>query len=257
MPRRAASGPAPGLLGLLLPSRCAGCGSLNRGPCCLRCRSALHPGLLERAVPLPGGDLLAVAAATVYAGVARRLLLAYKEQGRHEVLAQLADLQARAVLGAALGAGISPDRSIRLIPIPSRARNRRSRGADVGLVLVRATAARLRGLGWQVQVTPALRHRRSSADQAGLNRSQRAENVEDTLVAVSRPGEDRTVLLLADDILTTGATLREAARAMRRAGRPVRAAAVVATVPSPAAGHGAGHTAEDWPPVLTERRGLA
>jgi predicted amidophosphoribosyltransferase len=183
-------------------------------------------------VPLTGGGVLPVAAATRYAGACRRLLLAYKEQGRHELAGLLAELLARAVLGAAIRGGVPPGALLTLVPIPSRASSRRARGADVGLVLARSAVHELRARGWQVQVARPLRHRRTTLDQAGLSRNERAKNLVGSLAAAPQWRAGSSAIVLVDDILTTGATLREAARALGTAGGAVVAAAVVATVPT-------------------------
>ena len=236
------------MLDLLLPRPCVGCGHPD-GPWCETCRCDLRPGLIERPVPIgPGGLLLGglvgdgadgdlhVVGSAPYAGGCRRLLLAFKEAGRHEVADVLGDLLARSALGAAVlvtGSDALAD-GIRLVPVPSRPHARRQRGADLGVVLARAAVARLRRAGWSAAVDPLLRHVSGSADQAGLTRTGRARNVVDTLVARSTsPSRSaaRARYLLVDDIVTTGATLREAARAMTAAGHRVGAAAVVAATP--------------------------
>ncbi len=193
-------------------------------------------GLLVRGAATPGAPDRMVVAATRYADRARRLLLAYKEEGRHELVGVLAPLLARAVLGALLGAGpvLGPDGppSFWLVPVPSRPRSRRRRGADVGLLLARRTAQELRALGWPAAVAPLLRHRARSVDQAGLGRDERQRNVAGTLVAQPRPagrGVCRSVVV--DDIVTTGATLDEAFRALDGAGWPMLGGAVVAATP--------------------------
>ncbi len=217
-----------GLLDLLVPNACAGCSALVGGPCCPGCRAALPSTLLDRAVALEDGLVLPVSAAGVYGGGLRRLLLAYKERGRADLVEVLAPLQARAVLGVLVG-HVPPGRvhEVVLVPIPSRPRSRRARGADIGLALAHAASRRLRARGWPVRVARQLRHRRASADQVGLGRADRARNLRGSLVA--RPPSSRTgPVVLVDDILTTGATLREAARAARRAGCDVAGGAVLA-----------------------------
>ena len=97
---------------------------------------------------------------------------------------------------------------------------------------------------------PLLRHRRTSADQAGLARSGRLRNVTGTLIAPSRPGSLPTAMptarwVVVDDIVTTGATLREAARALLVAGFPVAAGAAVAA--TPVRGSGVGPSLGDTP----------
>lgn len=190
----------------------------------------LGPALL-RTTGVPTGDL-SVVAATAYTDGGRRLLLAFKEGGRHELGEPVADLLARAVLVAVLREA-DPSAPMRLVPVPSRPRTRRARGADLGLVVARLAAAGLRRAGWDARAVPLLRHRSSSRDQAGLNRRGRLRNVSGTLMARGRPRPADAAApaerwLVVDDIVTTGATLREAARALLMAGFPVAGAAVVA-----------------------------
>ncbi|MGP3686421.1 ComF family protein [Streptomyces sp. IBSNAI002] len=85
------------------------------------------------------------------------------------------------------------------------------------------------------RVAPVLRLRRAVADQAGLGARERRENLAGALEAC--PGGARLTagagLVLVDDLITTGATLAEAARAVRAGGLDEgggpRAAVVAAT----------------------------
>lgn len=100
--------------------------------------------------------------------------------------------------------------------------------------MARACASELRRLGTHANLLPALAHSRTVADQAGLSRVERARNLAGALRI--RPGAaarlvERPVVLV-DDVLTSGATLAEAARAVRAAGgRPIGAAVLGATAP--------------------------
>jgi predicted amidophosphoribosyltransferase len=231
------------VLDLLLPRPCAGCGAVD-GPWCAGCARDLPVGLIRTAVPLGVAGDLEVVASTLYSGRGRRLLLAFKGVGRHELAPVLGALLAHAVLAAALLDSPSRARStdgnaLALVPVPSRPGSRRARGADLGLLLARSAAAHLRQAGWAAQVEPVLRHAAGSTDQAGLNRRDRARNIADTLVASSPAAYRRAgqvtgappLRVLVDDILTSGATLREAARALRAVGFPRPVGAVVAVTP--------------------------
>jgi predicted amidophosphoribosyltransferase len=80
-------------------------------------------------------------------------------------------------------------------------------------------------------VVPLLRVVRRPEDQAGLDAAARARNLHGRFAARGGrvvPQQHRVVLV--DDVITTGATLREAQRALEATGtRPVGAAAVAAT----------------------------
>jgi predicted amidophosphoribosyltransferase len=91
--------------------------------------------------------------------------------------------------------------------------------------LARRTAVRT-GL----RVAPnALALTRSPQDSAGLGIAERAANLAHAMVA--RSPAVRAGAVVVDDIVTTGATLGEASRALAAAGWPVIGAAVVAATP--------------------------
>ncbi len=191
---------------VLFPVECAGCGADDRS-LCVACLAALLPDVTLRAV---GG--LRVHTALLYEGRVRRVILAYKEQGRTDAASALSRALAAAVAAATATA---PAAELLCIP-PSRAAYRR-RGYDpVGLLVRRAGLRSVRGL----------RHGRRTATQKSLGLEQREENLRGAFVARRRL--DGRSFVLVDDILTSGATLAEAERAVCRAGGVVIGAATVA-----------------------------
>jgi predicted amidophosphoribosyltransferase len=198
------------LLDLVLPRVCAGCG-LPGVALCQQCRGLMAgPGRLVRPTPCPPG-LPVVAACLPYEGVAQRLLLEHKEHGRLHLARPLGAALAEALLVHRLPAAVV------LCPVPSSRKAVRQRGHDHALRLARAA-----GVG---DVHQLLRPARRIADQAGLSAEQRATNLEGALVASAVPG---LPVVVVDDVMTTGATLVEATRALRAAGHQVIGAAVVA-----------------------------
>jgi predicted amidophosphoribosyltransferase len=210
--------PLAALLDLLLPRRCVGCGSVV-GPLCPRC-------LPSGPVVPAGGD---ISAAARYDGAIRTALLNYKERGRRDLGRPLGDLLAGAVRDA-LRPGRSPpgaaaQRVAVLVPVPSARSVAAARGGDHVLRLARRACART-----GVRVAPdALVLTRSVRDSAGLGSAERSANLAEAMAA--RPGPPGTAAVIVDDIVTTGATLLEARRALDQAGWTVLGAAVVAATP--------------------------
>ncbi|WP_317231878.1 phosphoribosyltransferase family protein, partial [Clavibacter capsici] len=121
-----------------------------------------------------------------------------------------------------------------LLDVPSPRSALRRRGyAPVGVLLARARIRPLRGPGIPGLRRNPLRSTRRPADQAGLGVAARAANVDGCLAARGDLAGRRVVVV--DDVLTTGATLRETCRAVRAAGGEVVACAVLAAVPARAA----------------------
>ena len=97
--------------------------------------------------------------------------------------------------------------------------------------LSRRAVRRLRQAhGADLALWPVLRVRRPVADQSGLSKAARAVNVHAAL-HVPPVVAERTrgaAVVLVDDVVTSGATLVEAARALRAAGADVVGAVTLA-----------------------------
>jgi predicted amidophosphoribosyltransferase len=131
-----------------------------------------------------------------------------------------------------------------IVPVPTQRSARLSRGLDVVGAMARQACGSLRRAGRPAAIVPALRYARRVADQVGLDASARADNLSEAFVvgplrrraggSLSGPvplSSERGLVVLLDDILTTGATLREATRALAAVGIAVEAGAVVASTP--------------------------
>lgn len=218
------------LFDLVAAKECGGCGRtpLRKSPLCGGCFQALTSDSPRRAVlQTPGSPR--TFAATRYEDPVRTMLILYKERGRADLARPLGVALAGAV-AEALG-GVSAPRPVVLVPMPSTRGAVRRRGVDTTAHLARAAAKTLRAAtGGPIRAVPALRHTRRVADQAGLDRAARAANLAGALRVAGRwrrevAGAD---VVLVDDIVTSGATLAEAARAVRAGGATVVGAATVA-----------------------------
>ncbi|GHF54366.1 hypothetical protein GCM10010359_65830 [Streptomyces morookaense] len=226
------------IAGLVLPSPCAGCG-LGRAVLCEECRARLC-GRRPREVrpdPVPPG-LPPVFAAAPYAAGVRSVLLAHKERGALALAEPLGAALAAAVRATGAGGGGGGGRGGRgpllLVPVPSARQAVAGRGHDACRRIALAAARALRGVGVPARTAPVLRLRRPVADQAELDAHDRWANVAGamgTVRAVGRVWRDGGPVVLVDDLMTTGASLAEAARAVGVSGGRAVAAAVVAAAP--------------------------
>lgn len=229
-------------LDLVHGSRCVGCARPGR-LLCSRCAGTLpRSGIPVRPTPCPPG-LAPCRAAGEYAGLLRALVLAHKEQRAFGLARPLGTLLADVLddILDVLRAG-RPHRPagarrslVLLVPVPSRAAVVRQRGHDPMLRVAHRASPLLRARGHAVRTAPLLRQRLRVGDQAGLTAAQRADNLADSLAvppaaqrAVARLGARlgaSVVTVVCDDVLTTGATAREAQRALEDVGLPVGAVA--------------------------------
>ncbi len=219
------------LLDLVLPAECAGCertGSADvTAGLCGACAFALGgPPTTVRPVRRPAG-LPVVHALAPYREPMPDIIIAQKERGRLDLAKPLGRHLARAVLAAADDAA-----SLWLVPAPSARSSVRRRGQDPVRRMACVAAGELRKRGRTVNVLAALRHCRTVTDQVGLDHRQRAQNLAGALTV--RPAARRSLpsrpVVIIDDVMTSGSTIAEAARAIRAAGgRPVGAAVLAAT----------------------------
>ncbi|WP_194409080.1 ComF family protein [Microbacterium cremeum] len=198
-------------LALLLPVACAGCDEPDTA-LCEACILALEPRPTHWTLEVPGGTV-ALWSALAFEGTPARVVRAIKEDGRTGLARALAPaLEVALARAGAHGA--------RLVPVPTARASYRRRGFRVPDLLIRRAGRRPHRL---------LTYTRRTGDQRGLDRESRRRNVAGSLRGSPDAAGRRVVVV--DDVVTTGATLAEAVRALRAAGADVVAAVTVAATP--------------------------
>jgi ComF family protein len=228
-----------------LGPHCAACDAVLDapfdGPVCVACWSQVRPvappACLGCGQPLPSWRTISVHAARCaacrrrppafdrgavacdYANVLRAVVHAFKYDGRKSLARPLGRLLREAGRDVLDGADA-------VVPVPLHPWKRLRRGFNQSAELAHR-------LG--VPVRPVLRRRRATRTQAGLTPGQRRRNVAGAFVLAPWPWRgpvERQVLVLVDDVMTTGATLDACARVLKQAGaKEVRALTLARALP--------------------------
>ena len=226
--------PDPGSLSdagrdLLLGGACVGCARPGRALCGACAVGLPRRGRVSWPSPTPTGLALPFAAGA-YDGLLKSLVNAHKEHGVLALAAPLGRVLGDVVrdLLVALGAGGGAG-TVLLVPVPSRGAVVRRRGHDPLLRVTRAAAVRLRRTGVDARVRRLLVPAGRVRDQATLDAAQRAANLDGSMRCRRPRAVDRGgLVVVVDDVLTTGSTVREAQRALEEAGLVVSGVATVA-----------------------------
>lgn len=198
---------------MLFDSSCAGCG--RRGPVlCRACRFALvAPG------GLPIRDHASdVVAAVPFAGRGRDVMLGFKYGNRRQLAHHFAGLLVRRMLVE----GLDPADFDVVTWAPTSGARRRTRGFDQAEAVARRVALQL-GLPCR-----RLLEREGHHAQTGRPRAERLHGP----VFRAAPSAGGKRVLVIDDVVTTGSTLRSAAAALRAVGAAAVQRAAVATTPA-------------------------
>lgn len=199
------------------------------GPRCQRCGDFLDP--LVRGLVLcgecraRGRDPLALARAAVpYQGLARELIRRLKYHRHRRAAAALHEiLELWLATDADSDAALACSSAEGLVPVPLHFVRRFWRGFNQAELIAARLAPQV-GL----PVVEALRRVRPTRPQVGLAPDDRRRNVAGAFEAVAETVVRGGYYLLVDDVYTTGATVRECARVLRRAGAGKVAAVTVA-----------------------------
>jgi ComF family protein len=233
---------AESLFAVLFPSDCRICGTalvkISRLPVCQECLDTMRPvsgglcaicgerlfssyalseseseprcGLCRRVEP----NFARAVAYGSYEGGLRELIHLLKYGGVRPAANVLGRMLAEAIVGLEL----DPADSIAVVPVPLYRARLREREFNQAETIARAAMKFTPASSGLRLCSGILERKRETASQTGLTRHQRRENVRGAF-AVAQPEiiKGRPVLVV-DDVYTTGATVSECARVLRRAG---------------------------------------
>jgi len=196
---------------LVFPQRCIGC--MNLGPSiCSQCRIAWHPHIYTTHV-----ERLVVTSAVLYSPIAARILVAAKEGNQRN-----ADILVIDALRHVVESYRGNKDNLTLVPMPSSKNSQRKRGRDFIEYMCKEL---------NISYSNILFHKKRVKDQSGLNAQERKQNLVGAFGVENRARIFGDIVLI-DDVVTTGSTLREASRALSAGGLKV-SAAITACVAQP------------------------
>jgi predicted amidophosphoribosyltransferase len=199
---------------LIFPSRCIGCSQLGIS-ICSTCRKSWHSHIYHRNIKVLEMSY-PVISAIEYSPIASRVLLRAKEANQEAADQLLVNAVSHSLRYFLKNFGFGD-----LVAIPSRRSATRKRGRDFMQEITGSVAK-----NESIKSLQILQHQRAVRDQSQLNSQQRRRNIEGAFSTsfnlAEAPGSGNIgPLIIVDDLVTTGATLAEAIRALRTAGFPV------------------------------------
>lgn len=210
-----------GILELLFPATCVECKTnpgylcsscLTKVACakatCAMCAKPAIDGLTHAKCTRPY-SLNGVQAIWRYEGVVRSALLAMKYRYASDIAKQLAKLTVHELRS---GRQVFPQKAV-LVPIPLH----KSRYNWRGFNQVEELGKPIAGLmGWGY--APALTRKKATIPQARLSKTARSQNLRGAFQVVSSNLDKSVPVVLFDDVYTTGSTMREAGKVLKRFG---------------------------------------
>jgi ComF family protein len=233
---------------VLFPSDCRLCrtplDNISRIPVCTECLEAIEPVRAPQCVicgdRLPSAQLLVgdgrchgcrdfepefarAMSFGEYEGGLRGLVHLLKYENVLPVASVLGNMMADTIVELLPACG---DSTPLVVPVPLHKSKRSDRGFNQAELIARAAVKRLPK---RLELaTGVLVRQRATISQVGLTREQRIENMRDAFRVRDRQRVRGSIVILVDDVMTTGTTLSECARVLKQAGAEQVFAATVA-----------------------------
>lgn len=193
---------------------CAGCaGDLKKvsGQVCIACRKAAALGITHPGCATPHGADGLISAFNYHDERVAEIII----QGKYsllpevyQILSEIISNQIKKDYPYLLNTG-----NYNLVPIPLHSWRKRWRGFNQAEIICRGLSSRL---GWPI--TEVLTRTRNTKVQKNLNREQRAQNMAGCFTLKKGANVRGKEYIIVDDVVTTGVTLLEAAKILKRNG---------------------------------------
>jgi ComF family protein len=146
-----------------------------------------------------------------YAGVLRGLIHLLKYDGILPAAPALGRLLAEAVAQLGRDDGATP----LLVPVPLHSSKRSERGFNQAELIVRSAA---KHLPTRPEIATVLKRQRATHSQVGLTREERVANMRGAFRVTDPERVKGRKVIIVDDVMTTGTTVSECARVLKKAG---------------------------------------
>ncbi|MBT1174844.1 ComF family protein [Bifidobacterium sp. LC6] len=224
---------------VLFPRGCAGCDMPDAVLCpeCMSRFSYCRIRDLTAGRGVRGAEPLPAWASAIYQGAVRHAILAWKDHDDVELDAAFASIMTALTMRTPIGEMCNNTAaSVLVVPLPSSRGSMRKRGRWHTLPLAQAVADTLCQQGIDATMAPMLRNMASAGRSVQqISAAQRASRIGGNIrlapqYAESRDYDNHPAVILVDDIITTGSTMRQCAQVCRRAGYRVVGALALADV---------------------------
>jgi ComF family protein len=146
-----------------------------------------------------------------YAGAVRGMVHLLKYDHVTPAVSVLGQLAAEAISQSHLTADGKP----LLVPVPLHSSKRRERGFNQSELIARAAVKHLPA---RLEIARVLKRQRPTHSQVGLTREERIANMRDAFRVIDKPRVKGRTVIVVDDVMTTGTTVSECARVLKKAG---------------------------------------
>jgi competence protein ComFC len=198
-------------LSLVIPEVCPACGkdiADYPSPICVKCRRAMFSAPSCSPISMSGLDT--VWSFRPYGGVLKDCVGKFKYSGARKMLSVFGELADSYILENSMG----PEIADIIIPVPLHSAKLRQRGYNQAFLIAAMLSERLHAR----VLSRTLVKLRNTPPQMGLTRNERLNNLKGAFTLIDRREVLGKTVLLADDVMTTGATMETCAKELLRYG---------------------------------------